>query len=103
MPGIPFFQLLPGGRVRATAVDRPFVQFRKAATIMREGLRFECGAMADGGVRMMIVDRNNDRRKAKVLAEEIALVQMPFSTIAAVDRLIDGFFAKLAQPLEALN
>lgn len=103
MPDIPFFQILPGGRVRATAVDRPFVQFRKAATIMREGLRFEC-AVEDGvGVRMMIVDRNTDRRRRRVVAEEIALLGIGSSSIAAVDRLIDGFFGKLAQPLEALN
>lgn len=93
MPGIPCFQILSTGQLRAISIERPFSQFQRAVAIMQHGLRFECGS-TDYGVELMIVDRYTDRGFPVPLDVE-TVGNTPGAVRAGMDRLIDRFFARI--------
>lgn len=94
MPTVPFFQIMPDGRLRAAGIERPVEQCRKALSIMGEGLRFECG-ITDTHIELMIVDRHTSKWPRPLMVESVA--NSPSAVRAGVDRLINGFSARLGK------
>ena len=99
MPGIPCFQILSDGRLRAISIERPWGQFQKAVAIMQHGLRFECGK-TDYGIELFVIDRQNDTRFPQPLDLE-QVVDTPSAVRAGIDRLIDRFFLRIGGVLPA--
>lgn len=93
LPGIPCFQILPDGRLRAISIKRPWEQFQKAVAIMQHGLRFECGN-AGTHIELFVMDRQTDKRFPRpLMLEQVA--NTPSAVRAGLDRLIDRFFVTI--------